>query len=44
MPPVLALYEDVFSNAATLALPPMPRLVFLVHGGGPPPLTQNGLP
>ena len=33
MPPVLALYEDVFSNAATLALPPMPRLVFLVHGG-----------
>ena len=33
MPPVLALYEDVFSNAATLALPPMPRLIFLVHGG-----------
>jgi hypothetical protein len=33
MPPVLVLYEDVFSNAATLALPPMPRLIFLVHGG-----------
>jgi hypothetical protein len=33
MPPVLALYEDVFPNAATLALPPMPRLIFLVHGG-----------
>ena len=33
MPPVLALYEDVFSNAATLALPPMPRLIFLMHGG-----------
>ncbi len=33
MPPVLALYEDVFSNAATLALPPLPRLIFLVHGG-----------
>jgi hypothetical protein len=33
MPPVLALYEDVFSNAATLALPPVPRLIFLVHGG-----------
>ena len=33
MPPVLALYEDVFSNAATLALPPKPRLIFLVHGG-----------
>jgi hypothetical protein len=30
---VLALYEDVFSNAATLALPPIPRLIFLVHGG-----------
>src|SRR5258708_34790420 len=33
MPAVLALYEDVFSNAATLARPPMPRLIFLVHGG-----------
>ena len=33
MPPVLALYEDVFSNEATLALPPLPRMIFVVHGG-----------
>jgi hypothetical protein len=32
MPPVLALYEDVFSNEATLALPPLPRMVFVAHG------------
>jgi hypothetical protein len=32
MPPVLALYEDVFSNEATLALPPLPRMIFVVHG------------
>jgi hypothetical protein len=29
---VLALYEDVFSNEATLALPPLPRMVFVAHG------------
>lgn len=33
MPPVLALYEDVFSNEDTLALPPLPRMIFVVHGG-----------
>ena len=32
MPPVLALYEDVFSNEATLTLPPLPRMIFVVHG------------
>jgi hypothetical protein len=29
---VLALYEDVLSNEATLALPPLPRMIFVVHG------------
>ena len=33
MPPVLALYEDVLSNGAVLALPPAARMIFLVHGG-----------
>src|SRR5215471_1955583 len=33
MPPVLALYEDVFTNGATLALPAGARMIFLVHGG-----------
>src|SRR5262249_28197537 len=32
MPPVLALYEDVVSSAATLALPALPRMIFVVHG------------
>src|SRR5260370_719169 len=32
MPPVLALYEDVFANGATLALPAAARMIFLVHG------------
>jgi len=32
MPPVLALYEDVLSNGAELALPPAARMFFLVHG------------
>jgi len=32
MPPVLALYEDVLSNGATLALPAAARMIFLVHG------------
>jgi hypothetical protein len=33
MPPVLALYEDVLANSATLALPAAARMIFLVHGG-----------
>jgi hypothetical protein len=33
MPPVLALYEDVLANGATLALPAAARMIFLVHGG-----------
>jgi hypothetical protein len=33
MPPVLALYEDVFTNSAALALPAGARMIFLVHGG-----------
>jgi hypothetical protein len=33
MPAVLALYEDVLANGATLALPPAARMIFLVHGG-----------
>ena len=33
MPPVLALYEDILSNGAELALPALPRLIFIVHGG-----------
>lgn len=32
MPPVLALYEDILSNDANLALPPSPRMIFVVHG------------
>jgi hypothetical protein len=32
MPPVLALYEDVLSNGAELALPAAARMIFLVHG------------
>jgi hypothetical protein len=32
MPPGLALYEDVFANGATLALPAAARMIFLVHG------------
>jgi tetratricopeptide (TPR) repeat protein len=33
MPPVLVLYEDVFPNEAMLALPALPRMIFVVHGG-----------
>jgi hypothetical protein len=29
---VLRLYEDVFSNDAALALPALPRMIFVVHG------------
>src|SRR5882757_6462343 len=32
MPPALRLSEDILSNAATLALPPLPRMIFVVHG------------
>ena len=32
MPAVLTLYEDVLSNDAVLALPPSPRMIFVVHG------------
>ena len=32
MPPGLALYEDVFANGATLALPAAARMIFLVRG------------
>src|ERR1700751_3695222 len=33
MAPVLALYEDVLSDGAALALPAAARMIFLVHGG-----------
>src|SRR5262245_59305634 len=33
MPAVLALYEDVLSDGAALALPAAARMIFLVHGG-----------
>ena len=33
MPPVLALYEDVLSDGAALALAAAARMIFLVHGG-----------
>jgi hypothetical protein len=32
MQPLLRLYEDVLSNAAEIALPALPRLIFVVHG------------
>jgi hypothetical protein len=32
MPPVLRLAEDILSNDAVLALPALPRLIFVVHG------------
>jgi hypothetical protein len=30
--PTLRLYEDVLSNEAAATLPPLPRMVFVVHG------------
>jgi hypothetical protein len=33
MPLLLALYEDVLVDGAALALPALPRMIFLVHGG-----------
>jgi hypothetical protein len=32
MPPMLALYEDIVSDGAALALPALPRMIFVVHG------------
>src|SRR5262245_36777486 len=32
MPAVLRLYEDILSNGAKLALPALPRMIFVVHG------------
>jgi hypothetical protein len=32
LPPILRLCEDILSNGAALALPPLPRMVFVVHG------------
>ena len=32
MHPVLALREDILSNDAVLALPALPRMIFVVHG------------
>ena len=32
MPAFLALYEDILSDAAALALPALPRMIFVVHG------------
>ena len=32
MAPMLRLYEDVLSNGADIALPAMPRMIFVVHG------------
>ena len=31
-PPILRLCEDILSNGAALALPPLARMVFVVHG------------
>jgi hypothetical protein len=32
MHPMLRLYEDVLGNGATVSLPALPRLIFVVHG------------
>ena len=32
MPAMLRLFEDVLSNGAELSLPPLPRMIFVVHG------------
>jgi hypothetical protein len=32
MPPCLRLYEDTLSNAVAVSLPPVPRMIFVVHG------------
>jgi hypothetical protein len=33
MPPILRLTEDILADSAALALPPLPRMIFVVHGG-----------
>ena len=38
MQPMLRLYEDVLSNGATVSLPAVPRMIFVVHGS----LTAGG--
>src|SRR6516225_6767716 len=42
MPPVLALYEDVLSDGAALALPAAARMIFLLHGGCAHPHRHQG--
>ncbi len=32
MPSYLRLHEDTLSNAVTVSLPPLPRMIFVVHG------------
>src|SRR5262245_41466528 len=32
MAPVLRLFEDSLSGGASLPLPPLPRMIFVVHG------------
>src|SRR5262245_28619469 len=32
MPPVLSLFEDSLSGGASLSLPALPRMIFVVHG------------
>jgi hypothetical protein len=32
-PLILRLWEDILSNGAALVLPPLPRLIFVAHGG-----------
>ena len=32
MAPVLRLFEDSLSGGASLRLPPLPRMIFVVHG------------
>jgi hypothetical protein len=33
MPPILRLTEDILANGAALALPPLPRMIYVVRGG-----------
>jgi hypothetical protein len=32
-PPILRLWEDILAAGAALELPPLPRMIFVVHGG-----------
>ena len=41
MAPVLRLYEDSLSNTAeAVGLPPVPRMIFVVHGARPSAAAQ----